>query len=451
MWRRLLPRGEPVRDGHARTDVLSGGAGVPERQGNRVLHRGAEVHGAGVPMRSWLFCASLAVLLSCGARSGLGVDGAGGAAEGGRDAPAVPAVQLGLGQNYSCLRRNGSIACWGENDSGELGDGTTVLRSTPVSVVGITDAVDLSPGYGTACALLADRTVRCWGYDNFGEVGDGVWMPNPDPCFLILRLSPVEVVGLRGVVSLVGGNFPDGDCAVLSDGTVHCWGGVRCLGQVGQPGPTELPMLAGATEIMMGGVLCARWGQGPVECCGEDIDGDLGLGKIEVPPPDYLGVDHSMLTPVDGLSNVVRLASGDLNNCAELPDESWVCWGSNQYGQLGDGTTMDQPAPVPVKGLPPGALVRLGVAHSCALLPDETVSCWGNNDYGQLGDGTNTPHLTPAPVPGLTDVVDLALGNGHACARTRVGRIYCWGDNKYGQIGDGTTIDRSVPTEVFFP
>jgi hypothetical protein len=454
--KQLLRRGGPVL---GRGDVLSGGAGVRAA----VLRRGAEVHANGrLRMKALLCCASFTVLLGCGARSGLGIGGAAGVAEGGGgrgtsadagpDASAVPAIELALGEHYSCLRRNGSIACWGENDLGELGDGTNVQRPTPVSVLGITDAVGLSPGSFATCAPLGDGTARCWGRDTYGEVGDGASAADGGE---IVRPSPVEVPGLAGIVSLVDHGDGDGNCAVLSDGTVHCWGNLGDC-ELGQGTsfaglPAEMPALAGATEIVMGGTLCARWGEGPVECCGGDIDGDLGDGMLGTIGLGSDGVPHPTLAPVVGLSGVIRLVAGPADNCAELADQRWVCWGYGTFGQLGDGTPMNQPAPVPVEGLPPGALIQLGVAHSCALLPDGTVSCWGANDFGQLGDGTNTPHLAPAPVAGLANIVEIALGAAHACARMRAGRIYCWGDNEFGQLGDGTTVDRSLPTEVFFP
>src|SRR5205814_10628317 len=97
---------------------------------------------------------------------------------------------------------------------------------------------------------------------------------------------------------------------------------------------------------------------------------------------------------------------------------------------------------------PPASGRAAGGRHSCALLRDGTVQCWGGNDNGELGDGTTTPHAFPEPVSGVRGVVDVACRFDHACALTAAGTVWCWGANTYGQLGDGTTADRATPAAV---
>jgi alpha-tubulin suppressor-like RCC1 family protein len=126
------------------------------------------------------------------------------------------------------------------------------------------------------------------------------------------------------------------------------------------------------------------------------------------------------------------------------------CWGNNGAGQLGDGTTTDRDVPVDVLGLgSPAQSIAAGWAHTCALTIGGAVKCWGDNQYGQLGDGTTTNSLTPIDVVGLgSGVVAIDASFGDTCAVLDTGGLKCWGDNEYGQLGDGTTTDSHVPVDV---
>jgi alpha-tubulin suppressor-like RCC1 family protein len=144
---------------------------------------------------------------------------------------------------------------------------------------------------------------------------------------------------------------------------------------------------------------------------------------------------------VSGLSaGVAELALGANHSCARMIDGTMRCWGSNENGQLGDGTTQDRDTPAPVPGLGGVQRIAAGRSESCAVLADSTVRCWGATPVA-AGNA-------PAPVEGLSEVVAVALGALHACALRKDGTVACWGDNAKGQIGDGTTEARSVPTNV---
>ena len=144
------------------------------------------------------------------------------------------------------------------------------------------------------------------------------------------------------------------------------------------------------------------------------------------------------------------IAVGDRHTCAVTSVGSVKCWGTNWIGQLGDGTDTPRHTPVEVSGLSSGVIaVVAGATHNCALTSAGGVKCWGSNAYGQLGDGTDTPRLTPVEVSGLTsEVTAIAAGDDHTCALTSAGRVKCWGRNDYGQLGDGTTGTSDVPVPI---
>src|SRR5262249_12280133 len=137
--------------------------------------------------------------------------------------------------------------------------------------------------------------------------------------------------------------------------------------------------------------------------------------------------------PVAGLTDAVELTAGGAQTCARRRSGAVACWGNNFSGALGDGTTTTgQPAPVPIPGLTDAVELAAGGVHTCARRSTGAVICWGSNAYGQAGDGTvTTRRPAPVPVADLTDVVELAAGGAHTCARRSTGAVACWGDNRH--------------------
>jgi len=188
---------------------------------------------------------------------------------------------------------------------------------------------------------------------------------------------------------------------------------------------------------------CALSTAGVVYCWGSNAYGQLGDGT---------NTDSTTPVVVMGLTaGVSALAMGAYHACA-LVTGGVKCWGMNLHGQLGDGTTANRAEPVDVSGLTSGvAGVDAGSYHTCAVTTAGGVKCWGRNDHGQLGDETSgTNRTTPVDVSGLTTgVATIGLGHEHSCAVTTPGgALKCWGWNGDGQVGDGTTANRLTPVTV---
>ncbi|HEX5825433.1 MAG TPA: hypothetical protein VFY18_13325, partial [Candidatus Limnocylindrales bacterium] len=344
-------------------------------------------------------------------------------------------TQLSAGNGPTCaLLENATVRCWGWNQYGQLGDGTTTDRPTPVAVSGLSNVVQIAAGSHHVCALLADTTVRCWGYNGSGALGDGTMTDSP---------VPVTVSGLSDVTSLTA--MDEAMCALLEDATVRCWG-QNGNGEVGDGTTTNrltpVPVggLAGVTAITGGAAhVCALLLDTTVRCWGFNPYGGVGDGSI---------VDRRTPVTVSGLSTVTALGAGYYHSCARLANATVKCWGDNYWGQIGDGTSTERDTPVLVPGLANVSAIAAGGQNTCALLSNGTARCWGANTDGQVGDGTLFDRHTPVAVTGLTDVAALEVGGGDSCALLADATARCWGVNFFGEVGDGTTTHRLQPVPV---
>jgi alpha-tubulin suppressor-like RCC1 family protein len=304
----------------------------------------------------------------------------------GTETPGVPtqvstlsgATQLIAGYQHLCaLIADGSVRCWGNNQSGQLGNGTVVASSTPVTVSGIAGAVAIAAGAFHSCALLGDGTVRCWGSDAYGELGNGK--------ALATVATPVVMAGGRNT------------CIVKADGTVQCLGN-GTYGELGNNSTaTQLALVsafnvAGAVGVYITGFnTCALSGAGNAACWGTNYEGVLGNGTL---------ASSNTATAVMDLTNAISLTNGygaSDHKCAVLSDGTMRCWGFNGSGQLGDGTITDSSVPVNVVGINDAVAAAAGVYCACAVRRDGTVWCWGHRPW----DGATSN--VPQPVAGIVN------------------------------------------------
>lgn len=343
---------------------------------------------------------------------------------------------------HTCaLTEAGGMKCWGRNWHGELGDGSTQYRVEPVDVYGLGSGVKgIAVGGFHTCALLVDGNIMCWGANWHGQVGDDTKEE---------RYLPVYVVGLGApAVAVTAGKYHT--CALLETGGVQCWG-YNMYGQLGndsqvdRPLPQDVMWLSSNIQAITAGEnhTCALSNAGEVLCWGNNYEGQLGIGTTEMQlvPVYTLGLE----------AGNVAIQAGMRYTCAITASGGAKCWGENWAGQLGDGGQLGQLLPVNVSGLP-AAVTNLGAgdSHTCAVLATDGLMCWGSNSYGQIGNGENAMRLQPVDVVGMTNGIRSIVSGGlHSCALTETGAVKCWGNNKYGQLGNNTTIDSTTPVDVW--
>ncbi len=298
----------------------------------------------------------------------------------------------------------------------------------------------LAAGDYHSCALTEGGSVKCWGWNPYGELGDG--RACGFSCPFVVSTSGLE----SGVASIAAGGYHT--CAVLTGGGAKCWG-ANATGQLGDGTifqrltPVDVSGLSGPVTKLTAGYnhTCALIQSGGLQCWGSNDFGEVGDGTL---------ISRVRPTDVSGLtSGVADVSAGGFSTCVAMASGGIKCWGYNSQGQLGDGTTADSSSPVDVAGLADVTHVSVGEAHACALTAGGGVKCWGSNGEGQLGDGSTTDRPAPVDVTGLaSDVAAIAAGGYHTCALTTGGGVKCWGDNPWGQLGDVGACGKLCPAPV---
>lgn len=268
--------------------------------------------------------------------------------------------------------------------------GATQLAPTPiVSTTTVEMQQRLAVGFSHGCAVTPGGGVDCWGENRVGQLGDGTTTSSSTPVAVVLP------TGWHAVAVALGENHT---CALLADGQVACWG--------------------------------------------YDAVGALGAGAgIQGPAP--------VLVALPTHRSAVAIAAGENHTCAVLDNGEVVCWGAENNGELGQGTTFavyDTPLAVLMPNATAAVAISVSRTHSCALLATGSITCWGSNQYGQFGAGVTssasaTPS-TPVSLAGGEPATRLTVGDDVTCAVSHRGLVNCWGRNHLSQLGDGTSTDR---------
>lgn len=337
---------------------------------------------------------------------------------------------------YSCGRvLTGDAYCWGYNGSGRLGDGTAAGRLSPVLVSGGVRFASISARTTYACGVTSSGEVFCWGENFHGQLGDGT---------STARFAPVPVAGTHGFTNVSTGARHT--CGVTFDGEAYCWGD-NFNGQLGDG--TTMDRL---TPVHVGGSLmfrsvsaglahtCGLATDGRAYCWGANDAGELGNGTTE---------GSLAPVPVAGGLPWQSIEAGHRRSCGITTSGDAYCWGMNDAGQVGDGTTRSRQLPTPVSGGLAFTRISLGPwRHTCGVTASGDAYCWGENQRGQLGDGTTTLRAVPVKVSGELSFVTIDAGLDHTCGVTTSRLAYCWGANRDGQLGDATTAGTLGPEPV---
>jgi alpha-tubulin suppressor-like RCC1 family protein len=385
----------------------------------------------------------------------------------------------GTGNDLVLVWANNLAFAWGYNNDGEVGDNTTTSRNLPTAVVssGILagkTVLAVSEGINHALALCSDGTLAAWGANTYGQLGNNSTTQSSVP-LAVNNVSGVSALYGKTIVAIAAGN----SCSLVlcSDGTTAAWG-YNVTGQLGDNTTTQrnVPVAVNTTSgvsalygksvvaVAAHGLhslaLCS---DGTVVAWGYNFYGQLG---------DTTATQRNVPVAVNTTSGVsalygktvVDVAAGEYHSMVLCSDGTVAAWGYNGYGQLGDSTTTQRTVPVTVStATGVSALygktvvdIATGQYHNTALCSDGTVAAWGYNSYGQLGDNTITSRYVPVAVKTASGVsalygktvVGLATNQSHSLVQCADGTLAAWGSNAYGELGDNTTVQRNVPVLV---
>ena len=369
---------------------------------------------------------------------------------------------LATGAAHSCsVTVVATVWCWGQNGDGQLGDGTTTDSGVPVP---LNDSGPLAgrlvygvdAGRAHTCVVSGpDGDVYCWGANDHGQLGDGT---------TTARLRPVP--GFTDAERVVAGR--DHTCVLTNDGAVWCWGrndaGQLGLGTTGadEPTPRQVPGLYGVVDLAAGdGSTCAVDGDDIAWCWGSGVDGQLGDGRTGVASDVPVAV-----TEPPAAHGFRAITVGRAHACALAGTGGVYCWGANSSGQLGTVSSGDAATPQGVGlGANRAALdIDAGGDTTCIAEIGGLPYCWGENSSGQLGTGDTGNRSTPAPVTvgelraspytrflfGVDRpfVSEIAAGGTHTCGVDVYGVVDCWGAGGNGQLGGGDDADETAPVRT---
>jgi len=328
--------------------------------------------------------------------------------------------KIAPGYSHTCaILADDSVKCWGSNESGQLGDGTTTTPSGAVAVGGVANPIDIAVGISFSCGVFGaapgdpSGSVQCWGKGTSGQLGNNA---NANSA------TPVPVTSLSTVIQISA--RANHVCALLSSGQIMCWGD-GSSGQLGN-GSTSNASIPVAVQ---------------------------GTG------PDDYSIVNAQGQPAS--TKAFQVSAGDAHTCARVSTSNGSaglgvkCWGATNHGELGNGAALCEvnticdpkaPNPVPqyVSQMTSAVLMAAGAHHTCTVITNGQLRCWGQGDKGQLGNNSNTHSSTAVVVFNIPSATMTSAGSEFSCASAG-GALKCWGGNNNGQLGNGGTSDSSIP------
>ncbi len=362
---------------------------------------------------------------------------------------------VGIGPTHTCaLTSTGGVKCWGRNFYGELGDNTTTNRYSAVEVQGLASGVSaIAVGNGFSCALTTEPKIKCWGNGGNGAMGNGNFTSqNKVPVDVS---PPVGAAQPSHPVAIAAGTSHA--CMITGAGQVFCWGSNQfgqlangsTIARFSLPGAVRgdangLPLM-NATSITAGSShMCVTTTAGTVKCFGFNNYGQLGSGSLAA-------VNYAVTVGGLGTGNVIGMAAGTGHTCVLIAGAGAKCWGDNQVWETGvAGPSTLIPRDVPGTNIVGnGELTKMynggtNSATVCTSIPSGAWPiCWGRDNYGQIGTGVAAVRRGPTTV---NQYVQTAVfpGPTHSCT-IEYGSLKCWGYNSNGQLGNGSTTSTLQP------
>ncbi len=361
-------------------------------------------------------------------------------------------------ENNMALSGAGSVFTWGNNQYGQLGNGTLITSSYPIDITNNFNLsndkiIEISSGGFYSMALSEEGHIFTWGSNNYGQLGDGTHRDFSSPIDITAKFDLKN----DKIVEISAGKIHS--MAVSEQGRVFTWGNNE-YGELGNDATKEsnLPIDITANFNLKNDKIAsisagyshsmALSEQGRIYVWGNNDDGQFGDGSTK---GSYTPIDITLSINIKN-DNVKEVIASRSNSMIITSSGVLYVVGTNQLGQCGINASLIITNPQRVK-IQEEIIMSRGVSHNMALTKSGEVYTWGDNRYGQLGDGTQTNSTIPKDITSSFNLINdkiikVSTGEVNSMALSEKGRIYIWGDNSNGQLGDGTQTNSTIPKDI---